>query len=247
MTTTTKSILHKTTTIVLVVLTSIMTMTSMSITEARLYSSTSPYSNKNRIPSRLPTTTSSLCDYIHPEELPPECTCSEPSRYSLVIECLKTFNTTFWNDTIGLKINIDPCNTNGSRVELDVTEQDHDIDYPITGIRSGKANIIPIPGLSIAVPKLGHVGLDVAVLFTGNPDSLTLKIGIDACMELRRTTSLCASIIPGLHQVLPWYVLSGTYSFGDVCRNNNNNNSTSSNSNNNHNINRTEEKQVTIE
>jgi hypothetical protein len=227
MTTTTKSILHKTTTIVLVVLTSIVTMMSTSITEARLYS-TSSYSKTNRIPSRLPstttTTTNSLCDYIHPEKLPPECTCSEPSRYSLVIECLKTFNTTFWNDTIGLKINIDPCNTNGSRVELDVTEQDHDIDYPITGIRSGKANIIPIPGLSIAVPTIGHVGLDAAILFSGNPDALTLKIGLDACMELPMTTLLCASSIPGLHQVLPWYVLSGTYSFGDVCSNSNNSN-----------------------
>ena len=28
---------------------------------------------------------------------------------------------------------------------------------------------------------------------------------------------VCASQIPGLNTILPWYVLSGTYSFGDIC------------------------------
>jgi hypothetical protein len=162
----------------------------------------------------------SLCAHIRPNELPQECSCSEPSPFSLVIQCLKTFNSTYFNDTIGMKINVDPCNKDGSRVELEITEKQHDIDYPITGIRSGIANMIPIPGLSIAVPTVGHVGLDAAILFTGNPDSLTLKIGLDACIELPTTSLLCASKIPGIHKVLPWYVLSGTYSFGDICANN---------------------------
>jgi len=119
-----------------------------------------------------------------------------------------------------MKINIDPCNKDGSRVSLDITEQTHNIDYPITGIRAGEANMIPIPGLAIAVPTLGHVGLDAAVLITGNPDSLTLKIGLNACVQLATTNTMCASSIPGLNKILPWYVLSGTYSFGDICKNN---------------------------
>jgi hypothetical protein len=119
-----------------------------------------------------------------------------------------------------MKINIDPCNRDGSRITLDITEKEHNIDYPITGIRAGEANMIPIPGLSIAVPTIGHVGLDAAVLITGNPDSLTLKIGLNACVQLPTTGLLCASSIPGLHTILPWYVLSGTYSFGDICNNN---------------------------
>jgi hypothetical protein len=57
-------------------------------------------------------------------------------------------------------------------------------------------------------------------LITGNPDSLTLKIGLNACVQLPTTGLLCASSIPGLHTILPWYVLSGTYSFGDICHNN---------------------------
>ena len=30
---------------------------------------------------------------------------------------------------------------------------------------------------------------------------------------------ICASSIPGLNQILPWYVLEGTYSFGNICNN----------------------------
>ena len=28
---------------------------------------------------------------------------------------------------------------------------------------------------------------------------------------------LCASAVPGLANIFPWYVLEGTYSFGDYC------------------------------
>jgi hypothetical protein len=168
----------------------------------------------------------SLCDHIRPDELPSECDCREPGPYSLIIECLKTFNSTYFNDTIGMKIDIDPCNTDGSKVSIDVTEKDHNIDYPITGIRAGESKNIPIPGLSIIVPTIGHVGIDAAVLIAGNPDKLTLKIGLNACAQLT-SHQLCASSIPGISNILPWYVLSGTYSFGDICgskSNNNNNN-----------------------
>eukprot|EP00934_Nitzschia_sp_Nitz4_P000166 Nitzschia sp. Nitz4//scaffold37_size175936//35973//36698//NITZ4_002030-RA/size175936-processed-gene-0.215-mRNA-1//-1//CDS//3329549740//166//frame0 len=158
----------------------------------------------------------SLCEHLHPEDLPDECSCREPGPYSVVIECLKTFNHTYFNDTIGMKIDLDPCNKDGSRLSLDVTEKDHNIDYPITGIRAGEEKNIPIPGLAIAVPTVGHVGVDAAVLITGNPDSLTLKVGLNACAALAQNV-VCASSIPGLHTILPWYVLSGTYTFGDVC------------------------------
>jgi hypothetical protein len=159
----------------------------------------------------------SLCDHIRPDELPSECDCREGSeRYSLIIECLKTFNSTYFNDTIGMKIDIDPCNKDGSKVSIDVTEKDHNIDYPITGIRAGESKNIPIPGLSIIVPTIGHVGIDAAVLIAGNPDKLTLKIGLNACAQLT-SHQLCASSIPGISNILPWYVLSGTYSFGDIC------------------------------
>ena len=176
-------------------------------------------------PQSLPITTAStnkfrndtsLCDRIHPDQLPPECACSEPSPFSLVVECLKPFNSTFFNDTIGMKIEILPCDPDGASVSIDVTEINHNIDYPISGIRANEEQDYPIPGLAVIVPGLGHVGLDVAVLVTGNLDSLTLKIGLNACVALASRT-VCASSIPGLNAILPWYVLSGTYKFGDIC------------------------------
>lgn len=157
-----------------------------------------------------------LCEHLHPEDLPEECSCREPGPFSVVVECLKTFNSTFFNDTIGMKIDLNPCDPEGAKLSLDVTELDHNIDYPISGIRAGEEKNFPIPGLAIAVPGLGHVGMDAAVLITGNMDSLTLKVGLNACIALP-SHIMCASSIPGLSTILPWYVLSGTYSFGDVC------------------------------
>jgi hypothetical protein len=156
------------------------------------------------------------CERIHPEDLPAECTCSEPHPLSLVVECLKPFNSTYFNDTIGMKITIDPCDELGSSLSLDITEADHNIKYMVAGIRAGEEENIPIPGLSIIVPTIGHVGVDAAVLILGNVDQLTLKVGLNACAVLRER-NICASAIPGLHTILPWWVLSGTYSFGDLC------------------------------
>lgn len=158
----------------------------------------------------------SLCERLHPQDLPPECSCREPGHYSVIIECLKDFESPYFNDTIGMKIDLDPCNADGSRLSLDVTEQNHGIDFPIAGISAGEERNIPIPGLSIAVPMVGHLGVDVAVKISGNPDSLTIKVGLNACAALAHKI-VCASAIPGLSSILPWYVLSGTYSFGDVC------------------------------
>lgn len=159
----------------------------------------------------------SMCDHIRPNDLPEECTCSEPAPYSLVIECLKDFNSTYLNDTIGMKIDLDPCNEDGAKLTLDVTEKEHDIDFPIAGIRAGESKNIPIPGLAMIVPGVGNVGMDVAVLIAGNPDKLRLKIGLNACAQLSTDHQLCASSIPGLSSILPWWVLKGDYSFGDVC------------------------------
>jgi hypothetical protein len=162
---------------------------------------------------------SSMCERIHPDDLPPECTCSEKVPLGLIISCIKTFNDTsslLNNDTIGLVLDIDPCNVDGSSVSIDVTEKQHNISYTIAALHAGETKNIPIPGLSIVVPTLGHVGIDVAVLISGNPDSLTLKIGLNACAAVAHK-EVCAGQIPGLSSVLPWYILSGTYTFGDMC------------------------------
>jgi len=161
----------------------------------------------------------SMCEHIRPDELPDECICSEPRPFSLVVECVKAFNSTYFNDTVGMKIDLDPCNEEGSRMSLDVTEREHHIDYPIAGIRAGESKNIPIPGLAMIVPGVGNVGLDVAVLIVGNPDMLKLKIGLNACAQTSTDHQVCASSvkIPGISNIFPWYILKGSYSFGDIC------------------------------
>jgi hypothetical protein len=100
-----------------------------------------------------------------------------------------------------------------------VTEYDHGLNYMIAGIRAGEEHLYPLPGLSVAVPTIGHMGLDADVLIYGNPDQLTIQVGLNACVvvDVGNGHTICASSVPGLNRILPWWVLSGTYSFGDVC------------------------------
>eukprot|EP00536_Pseudo-nitzschia_multiseries_P005946 jgi/Psemu1/303745/fgenesh1_kg.121_\ len=158
-----------------------------------------------------------MCDRINPEDLPAECACTEPNPFGLLIECNKVFNSTYFNDTIGMKIELDPCDEEGAKLTLDVTELDHGIDFELAGIRAGESENIPIPGYAMIVPGVGNVGLDVSVMIAGNPDILRLKVGLNACAQLSTNHQLCASSIPGLSTIFPWWVLKGTYSFGDIC------------------------------
>ena len=67
------------------------------------------------------------------------------------------------------------------------------------------------------VPGVGNVGLDVSVFIAGNPTLLRLKVGLNACAQLSTDHQVCASSIPGLSTIFPWYVLKGTYNFGGIC------------------------------
>ena len=159
----------------------------------------------------------SLCDRLHPEELPQECICREAGNLHVVVDCIKPFNSTFFNDTIGMSMDIDICNESGSSVTVDVTEKNHHIDFPIEAIRAGEEKNIPIPGLSIIVPAIGSFGVDATVLIAGNPDHLTMKTGLNACLSAGHHREICASSIPGLNTIFPFYFINGTYSFGHVC------------------------------
>mmetsp|Transcript_3602 Transcript_3602/g.5461 ORF Transcript_3602/g.5461 Transcript_3602/m.5461 type:complete len:199 (+) Transcript_3602:142-738(+) len=161
-------------------------------------------------------TKQSLCDRLDPEKIPPECTCEEAGNFHIVVDCTKSFDSDYLNNTIGMKVDLDVCNSKGSSVTLDVTEQNHQIDFPIETVRAGEAKKFPIPGVSVIFPGAGSLGLDAAVLIAGNPDMLILKIGLDTCLHVH-THEICASSVPGLNTVLPWYILGGTYSFGNIC------------------------------
>ena len=149
-------------------------------------------------------------------QLPEECHCHEPGHHQLKIECLKQFSSMVFNDTIGLMIDLDPCNADGSRLNVDLVELNHNIHYTVAGISAGDEEDYPIPGLAVVVPGVGHIGMDLAVMIEGNPDMLRIKLGLDACIALP-SHQLCAESIPGLNMILPWYVLSGNYTFSDIC------------------------------
>jgi hypothetical protein len=157
----------------------------------------------------------SICERLY--DIPEECDCTEPAPMSAVIACTKTFRHEYFNDTIGMAVNLLPCDPEGAKLTVDTTELKHGIDYTVAGVKAGETKNFPIPGLSIIVPTIGHLGVDVSVYIGGNIDSLRLKVGLNACAVLGDDHSVCASSVPGLNQILPFWVLKGTYSFGNVC------------------------------
>jgi len=184
------------------------TMTTIKAITPAAAAALSHYNHKNK------TSNATACAKF--KDLPEECHCKEPGHHQVKIDCLKPFDSIFFNDTIGLLINFDPCNAEGSKMDVEIIEVNHNIEYTIAGIDVGEEQIFPIPGMSIVVPTLGHVGLDLVVLMEGNPDMLKVKLGLDACAVVH-DRQVCASSIPGLNLILPWYVLQGNYTFGDYC------------------------------
>jgi hypothetical protein len=167
----------------------------------------------------------SFCSRIHPQELSSDCAChdgnassSSEGPLSFVVECKRVFDSSVFNDTLAIKLVVAPCDAHGSSISLDIVELNHNLVYKVEGLRAGDEVNLPIPGVSVVVPGVGHVGIDAAVLIAGNPDELTLKVGVNACIAIR-DKQVCASDIPGLDRVLPWWILSGTYHFGDICGN----------------------------
>eukprot|EP00584_Thalassiosira_punctigera_P017645 CAMPEP_0172555072 /NCGR_PEP_ID=MMETSP1067-20121228/57837_1 /TAXON_ID=265564 ORGANISM="Thalassiosira punctigera, Strain Tpunct2005C2" /NCGR_SAMPLE_ID=MMETSP1067 /ASSEMBLY_ACC=CAM_ASM_000444 /LENGTH=192 /DNA_ID=CAMNT_0013343577 /DNA_START=76 /DNA_END=654 /DNA_ORIENTATION=+ len=158
----------------------------------------------------------SLCNRMHPENLPDECICSELENLHVLVQCVKSFNGAFFDDTLGIELNLDVCNDLGSTISLDVTELNHNIDHAISAIRAGEEKNIPIPGLSVILPHLGSFGVDTTVVIAGNPDRLRLKVGLNACSQVHHK-EICLSDIPGLTSEFPWYILEDDYSFGDIC------------------------------
>jgi hypothetical protein len=170
-----------------------------------------------RLHDRPPNNNTTFCQIVQPD-LPPECSCQDNTAgpLSFVVACVKVFDDVMLNDTIGIDLTLAPCDAQGSSLSLNLTEQAHGINFRIAGLRAGDETNFPIPGLSALVPGIGSVGVDMAVLIFGNVDALTLEIGLNACAMVH-THEICASAIPGLNRILPWWILQGTYSFGHVC------------------------------
>jgi len=151
-----------------------------------------------------------FCSEVAPY-LPSECSCKE-LQYGFVAECSVNF---FHVDTIGLKATFAPCGMPAT-ASIDVTDTKFGIDYPIESISAGKNYDEPIPGLSLDIPDIGNVGVNLVIGLRGNPDNFTVKLGPDGCLEVSHYR-VCG------HKVtseLPIWLLDATMHFSDVCPNN---------------------------
>ena len=80
----------------------------------------------------------------------------------------------------------------------------------------GEDKDIDIPGLSVTIPYINvNAGIVLDVSVGGNAESLSLKVGIDACAQLPVVGKQCGS---KLTSDLPIWLIKETYAFGSLCK-----------------------------
>jgi hypothetical protein len=149
------------------------------------------------------------CGYVS-SFLPSECRCTNVNR-GFDLQCSVNF---FNLDNVGLDLNISPCGHPAEAV-LDFTDTKMNIHHKLAGLQAGKDLKWPVPGLSLDFPEVGEVGMVVDFGFEGNADSLSIKIGLDACGKVAKF-GICGS---QLHVGLPLEVFSHTFQFTHFCTN----------------------------
>ena len=102
--------------------------------------------NATAIPVRAPPTSdkrfTSACAYLEPYLDTSMCTCADTSTLGAQIECdVNVIDL----DTIGVKADVEPC-SEPMHMDMEVTEADMGIDFPIADITAGVAQQIPVPG-----------------------------------------------------------------------------------------------------
>ena len=115
------------------------------------------------------------------------------------------------------QIDVEPC-ADPAQVSLDILDAKRHIDFPIKTVKAGEDVEIPIPDLSIVVPKIGSLGLVADIAVEGDVSLLNLKVGLNACGKILKHT-LCASQIPIVDKILPVWVVDHSFSFGHICTN----------------------------
>lgn len=76
--------------------------------------------------------------------------------------------------------------------------------------------MVPIPGLTFNVPEVGTLSVDVDVQFDGTIDKLRVQAGVNACIKAGGEM-MCGADIPWLQNLLPIWIIDGTWNFGSVC------------------------------
>lgn len=152
---------------------------------------------------------SDFCGEIQ-SHLPDRCSCVS-LMYGAQIGCEVDF---FHVDTIGFTATLDVCDVPAT-ANIRVNDTKIGIDHELAGLTAGKAVDIPVPGLSLTIPKIGSVGVNAVFDIEGDLEALDIKLGIDACGKILGV-QLCGE---KLTKKLPIYLLDHTFNFGSLCAN----------------------------
>mmetsp|Transcript_20169 Transcript_20169/g.52003 ORF Transcript_20169/g.52003 Transcript_20169/m.52003 type:complete len:187 (+) Transcript_20169:71-631(+) len=165
-------------------------------------------------PAPIPLTTNA-CDIIDVDAR--LCSCTDLLHQKFVLDCevplhIKALN---FSDTFGIKVIADPCDKPAS-MKIDVVEKMFGIDVPIEKIVAGTELLTPIPGLAINIPNVGEANIDLDISFGGDVDEIEVKAGINACIK-SSGEQICGQDIPYLQDLLPIWVIDGTWQVGHLC------------------------------
>lgn len=154
----------------------------------------------------------SMCDLVS-GDIPSFCSCADEALGG-TMTC--TVDIEFGGvtlDTVGVILDIEPC-ADPATVSFEMTEATLGIDYTY-GYSTGDSEMIPVPDLSVDIPGLGGAGVYMDVIISGNADSLSLSVGIDACIDIGFGVLSCASDLDSAD--FPIWMLDSAYDFSDVC------------------------------
>jgi len=155
------------------------------------------------------TNASSFCDIVA-GGIPSSCNCTD-SVLGGSINCNVAL---IHSDAFGVRLDVKPCDPVAAHVDIAVTEANHNISFKVAGIKAGEEEDFPVPGLSIIVPKIGSVGVDISAKVEGDLDDLHVAVGVNACTKILGY-KVCGSDVTSY---LPYWILRGSYKFGHFCK-----------------------------
>jgi hypothetical protein len=166
-------------------------------------------SNKALILLSLAASTGAdFCGMLTPH-LPSECGCGE-QQYGASVGCAVDL---FGQDTVGIYANLNLCGEPAT-ADILVNDTKFHVSKELAGLHAGKAVDFPVPGLSIDIPDIGSVGVDLAFDIEGDLDEMEIKLGLDACGKVLGE-KVCGS---DLWSKLPLEVIDHTFNFGSLCK-----------------------------
>jgi hypothetical protein len=103
---------------------------------------------------------------------------------------------------------------NPAHATIVIDDSKFGIHHELAGLTAGKAIDIAIPGLSLDIPDIGSVGVNVVFDIEGDLENLEIKLGLDGCGKVLGHEA-CGS---DLTSKLPIYVLDHTFDFDSLCQ-----------------------------